>query len=144
MILQHPTLLLTQIKLAAAGLSLYDFGPKNPPNSQLFFPYCSPYFKNSESGLLQFYSTAQRNNTLVLCELGIFCNIIVHDRGEEEIYPDYVHCTEKNFYVCDGRETKKSMNGLCSKSFRKNKSETNLGDRRKNSIVTLRDMYSLF
>ena len=31
------------------------------------------------------------------------------------------------------------MNGLCSKSFRKNKSETNLGDWRKNSIVTLRD-----
>ena len=31
------------------------------------------------------------------------------------------------------------MNGLCSKSFRKNKSKTNLGDWRKNSIVTLRD-----
>ena len=106
MALQHPTLLLTQIKLAAAGLSLYDFGPKNPPrspNSQLFFPYCSPYFKNSESGLLQFYSTAQRNNTLVLCELGIFCNI-VHDRGEEEIYPDYVHCTEKTFMWWKGNK----------------------------------------
>ena len=110
MALQHPTLLLTQIKLAAAGLSLYDFGPKNPPNSQLFFPYCSPYFKNSESGLLQFYSTAQRNNTLVLCELGIFCNI-VHDRGEEEIYPDYVHhCTEKTFmYVMEGKQKSRWM-----------------------------------
>ena len=120
MALQHPTLLLTQIKLAAAGLSLYDFGPKNPPNSQLcFFLYCSPHFKNSESGLLQFYSTAQRNNTLVLCELGIFCNI-VHDRGEEEIYPDYVHCTEKTFmYVMDEGKQKKSINGLSSKSIRK-------------------------
>ena len=112
MALQHPTLLLTQIKLAAAGLSLYDFGPKNPPrspNSQLFFSYCSPYFKNSESGLLQFYSTAQRNNTLVLCELGIFCNI-VHDRGEEEIYPDYVHCTEKTFMsVMEGKQKSRLM-----------------------------------
>ena len=110
MTLQHPTLLLTQIKLAAAGLSLYDFGPKNPPNSQLcFFLYCSPHFKNSESGLLQFYSTAQRNNTLVLCELGIFCNI-VYDRGEEEIYPDYVHCTEKTFmYVMEGKQKSRLM-----------------------------------
>ena len=45
--------------------------------------------------------------------------------------------------LCDGRETKKSINGLSSKSFRKNKSETNLRDWRKNSIVTLRDtLYS--